>query len=83
MTSNQTVAQERDDHESIALPSELVSRIESRVPRSDFDSAAEYVTFIVEEVLATVEAETETDDYEGEAQDEVEARLESLGYLES
>ncbi|USZ70720.1 hypothetical protein [Natronosalvus halobius] len=73
---------ERDERESITLPPDLVSRIESRLPRSDFDSADEYVTFVVREVLTSVEAETETDDYEGPAQDEVEARLESLGYLE-
>ncbi|MFC7214590.1 hypothetical protein ACFQO4_10945 [Saliphagus sp. GCM10025334] len=80
--SSDHAALERDERESITLPPELVSRIESRLPRSDFDSADEYVAFVMQEVLTSIEAETETDDYEGAAQDEVEARLESLGYLE-
>ncbi|MFC7232259.1 hypothetical protein ACFQMM_14285 [Saliphagus sp. GCM10025308] len=80
--SSDHAAPERDERESITLPSELVSRIETRLPRSDFDSADEYVAFVMQEVLTSVEAETETDEYEGAAQDEVEARLESLGYLE-
>ncbi|UTF54057.1 hypothetical protein [Natronosalvus rutilus] len=80
--SSEHAALERDERESITLPSGLVSRIEARLPRSDFDSADEYVAFVMREVLTSVEAETETDDYEGAAQEEVEARLESLGYLE-
>ena len=64
---------------AVNLPEELVGRIEARADATGFDSTAAYITYIVEEVLYTVDSvdePTETDERE-----EIKARLESLGYL--
>jgi hypothetical protein len=45
--------------ESMELPQRIVSRVEARLPRTEFDSAGEYITFVMEEVLYRVEEETE------------------------
>jgi Arc/MetJ-type ribon-helix-helix transcriptional regulator len=66
----------------VELPERIVERVEGRLPRTEFDSAAEYITFVLEEVLYRVEEETEDDDFEGVDEDEVKDRLESLGYLD-
>jgi hypothetical protein len=63
------------------LPTRIVERVEDRLPRTEFDSAEEYVTFVMEEVLYRVEQETEDDDFEEVDEDEVKDRLKSLGYL--
>jgi len=65
----------------IALPDRLVSRVEKRLPRTDFDSPEAYVSYVLEEVLAQVESEA-GEGYEQVDSGEVEERLESLGYLD-
>ena len=65
---------------NLAVPDRLVSRVERRLPRTDFDAPEEYVAYVLEEVLAQVESEA-SDSYEQVDDDEVEQRLQSLGYL--
>lgn len=66
---------------SLDLPEDVLDRIERRLPRTEFDTTADYVTFVLEEVLANVE---DTDDAEFDTADEAEVRdrLKSLGYLD-
>lgn len=72
----------KETHRTIKLSNELVSRVEHRLPRTEFDSADEYITFVVEEVLYRVEAETADDDFEPVDEREIKDRLQSLGYLD-
>lgn len=65
----------------VELPERIVERVEARVPRTEWETPAEYITFVLEEVLYRVEAETEDDDYEPVDEAEVKERLKSLGYL--
>jgi hypothetical protein len=70
-----------EDSQPIDLPDRIVERVEARLPRTEFDDVAEYVTFVMEEVLYRVEKETEDDDFEAVDEEEVKDRLKSLGYL--
>jgi Arc/MetJ-type ribon-helix-helix transcriptional regulator len=70
-----------DQTEAVELPTRIVERVEQRLPRTEFDSSAEYITYVMEEVLYRVEQETEDDDFEEVDEDEVKDRLKSLGYL--
>jgi hypothetical protein len=70
-----------EERHSIQLPERIVSRVEDRLPRTEFDTPGEYVTFVMEEVLDRVEKETEDDDFEPVDEQEVKDRLKSLGYL--
>ncbi|MDG5776834.1 hypothetical protein VB773_22000 [Haloarculaceae archaeon H-GB2-1] len=79
-TAEQTPAT-NPDWSDVTLPASLVDRVEDRLPRTDFDTAAEYVAFVLEETLARVEDGTD-EDAESVGEAEVEKRLESLGYLE-
>lgn len=71
-----------DQTRAVELPERIVERVEERLPRTEFDSTPEYVTFVMEEVLYRVEKETEDDDFEPVDEDEVKDRLKSLGYLD-
>ena len=64
---------------TLELPEELVTRIEARADATGFDSASAYVTYIVEEVLYTVDSVDEPTETDERAK--IKARLESLGYL--
>lgn len=67
---------------TVELPERLVSRVDSRLDRTGYDTPSEYVAFVLEETLARVEAATEDDAVDVDRA-EVEDRLESLGYLDS
>lgn len=74
----------RDPHEqtrSVELPDRIVSRVEDRLPRTEWETPAEYISYVMEEVLYRVEQETEDDDFEPVDEEEVKDRLKSLGYL--
>jgi hypothetical protein len=67
--------------EQVALPAQLVRRVEQRLQYTTYDDAGEYVAFVVAQTLARV------DDPDGEPvefdEEEVRDRLESLGYVDS
>jgi hypothetical protein len=69
------------DTEEIEMPRHVVDRVRDRLPRTEWDSPEEYMTFVMEEVLYRVEQETEDDDFEPVNEEEVKDRLKSLGYL--
>lgn len=68
-----------DTTETVSLPTRVVDRVEQRLPRTEFESTTEYITYVMEEVLYQVEQETDDEIDVDEA--EVEDRLKSLGYL--
>ena len=70
------------DWEHVRLPAEIVDRVDQRVPRTEFDSANEYIAFVLEEVLSQVESETGDEEVDTVNEDQVRDRLESLGYLD-
>jgi hypothetical protein len=70
-----------EETRSVELPGRIVDRVEDRVPRTEWDEPAEYITYVLEEVLYRVEKETDDDDFEPVDEREVRSRLESLGYL--
>ena len=70
-----------EETRTVELPERIVDRVEARLPRTEWDDPAEYVTYVMEEVLYRVEQETEEDDFEPVDEDEVRDRLKSLGYL--
>lgn len=75
------VADDAVDTVDLALPERIVDRVDDRLPRTDFDTPEEYVTYVMEEVLASVEADTD-DEHTGVDENEVRDRLQSLGYLD-
>lgn len=71
-----------EDYRQLELPDRIIARVEDRLPRTEFETPEEYITFVLEEVLYRVEEETEDDDFEPVDEDEVKNRLKSLGYLD-
>lgn len=71
----------QEETQAVELPSRIISRIEARLPRTEFETSEDYITYVMEEVLYRVEKETEDDDFEPVDEEEVKDRLKSLGYL--
>lgn len=70
-----------DTTRCVDLSADLVSRVEARLPRTDFESADEYIEYVLEDVLYHLE--TERDSPSVEDSDGLEERLRSLGYLDN
>jgi Arc/MetJ-type ribon-helix-helix transcriptional regulator len=70
-----------EETRSVELPERIVERVEDRLPRTEWDDPASYITYVMEEVLYRIEQETADDDFEPVDEDEVKDRLKSLGYL--
>ena len=67
----------------ITLSDDLAERIEQRIQHTEFESVDEYTSFVLSEVVTRAERETDNTEHETTASaDEVENRLQSLGYLE-
>lgn len=70
-----------EDLRTVELPADVVSRVEARLPRTEWDDADTYITNVLEEVLYHVEAEGEDDEFDAADEQQVQDRLKSLGYL--
>jgi Arc/MetJ-type ribon-helix-helix transcriptional regulator len=73
------MSSETDDR-TVTLEAHLYDRVERRIGKTNFESVDEYVTFVLEEVLAD---EAGDDAYDDVDDDDVQARLQSLGYLDA
>ena len=79
---SESVTQTSDELTAVELPADVVERVDARLPRTEFDSVDAYVAYVLEEVLAGVEATTD-DEFATADEAQVRDRLASLGYLDS
>lgn len=71
-----------EDTRPLDIPERIVERVEARLQRTEWDTAEEYVTYVLEEVLYHVEEETDDEEFEPVDEDEIKNKLEALGYLD-
>ena len=69
---------EKKDSKAVLLPAELYRRIEERVKITEFGSVEEYITFVLNEVLAEDDEESP---FTEEEEEDIKKRLKDLGYL--
>jgi len=67
-----------EDSESISIPRWLFQRILERLPRTEFKTASEYVTYVLAQVTAEKEKQPEMTPQDEE---KVKDKLKALGYL--
>ncbi len=65
----------------VEVPDEIYRKLEERVKETSFSSVDEYVTYILREVLASLEEEEE-EVFSEEEEEKVKERLRALGYLD-
>ncbi len=68
----------------VKIPASLYARIEKRLPNTDFKTVADYVSYLVREVLDNIERDEKQDkkDFTPEEEREIEDRLRNLGYID-
>jgi len=71
-----------EDSCTITLPAWLMKKIEDRLPRTEFKSPSEYVTYVMTEVVSDQKSDQDkTSPLTAEEEAKVKDRLRALGYL--
>lgn len=65
----------------VKIPKETYEKIRERIKDTEFKSVDEYVTYVLQEVLASLEEEEENV-FSKEEEEKVKERLRALGYLD-
>jgi len=75
--------EEKDEKKftTISIPTPLAEKIKNRIKGTGFTSLSSYVTYVLREVLAGIEEESD-DAFSKEDEERVKDRLRALGYLD-
>jgi Arc/MetJ-type ribon-helix-helix transcriptional regulator len=66
---------------SVSIPTTLFKKLQDRIKGTGFDSVSDYVTYLLQEVMAELEMTTPQEHFSKDDEERVKERLRSLGYL--
>jgi Arc/MetJ-type ribon-helix-helix transcriptional regulator len=66
----------------IKIPKDIYEKIQERIKDTEFKSVDEYITYVLREVLASLEEEETEEVFSEEEEEKVKERLRALGYLD-
>jgi len=69
-------------HTTVSIPIQLYEKIKKRIEGTGFTSVSDYVTYVLREVLASLEEEEKEEVFTKEEEEKVKERLRALGYLD-
>ena len=73
----------KSDSIKISIKRSLAKKLKKRLKETEFKTLSEYVNFILEEVLASLEEQDDEDtSYSPEEEEKVKQRLKDLGYID-
>lgn len=72
---------EEKKYTTISIPAPLAEKIKKRIQGTGFHSLSSYVTYVLREVIAGTEEESE-EAFSKEDEEKVKERLRALGYLD-
>ncbi|MHA1230877.1 MAG: CopG family transcriptional regulator [Candidatus Helarchaeota archaeon] len=80
--SNEELDQ-KSKYTTVSIPKPLAEKIKKRMEGTGFTSISSYVTYILREVIASIEAdEQEREAFSKEEEEKVKERLRNLGYID-
>ncbi len=69
-------------HTTVSIPIQLYEKIKKRIKGTGFTSVSDYVTYVLREVIASLEEEEKEEVFSKEEEEKVKERLRALGYLD-
>ncbi len=83
MVVNMTEVKDEKKFTTISIPTRLADKIKKRIEKTGFHSLSAYVTYVLREVISSVEEEeAEEEPFSKEDEEKIKERLRSLGYLD-
>ncbi|HDM23023.1 MAG TPA: CopG family transcriptional regulator [Methanomicrobia archaeon] len=73
---------EEKKYTTVSIPVQLAKKIEERIKDTGFNSVSSYVTYVLREVLSSLEEEKKEEVFTKEEEEKVKERLRALGYLD-
>jgi len=71
------------EYTTVSIPKVLVEKIKNRMKGTGFSSVSSYVTYVLRQVLSSIEEEERTKEaFTKEEEDKVKQRLRDLGYID-
>ncbi|MFW9784790.1 MAG: CopG family transcriptional regulator [Candidatus Heimdallarchaeota archaeon] len=71
------------EYTTVSIPKPLAEKIKERMKGTGFSSVSSYVTYVLRQVLSSIEAEERTKQpFTKEEEDKVKQRLRDLGYID-
>jgi Arc/MetJ-type ribon-helix-helix transcriptional regulator len=67
---------------TVSVPTPLIQKIKVRIEGTGFTSVSDYVTYVLREVIASLEEEEKQKPFSREEEEKVKDRLRALGYLD-
>ncbi|MGC1121546.1 MAG: CopG family transcriptional regulator [Candidatus Methanofastidiosia archaeon] len=67
---------------TVSIPVELAEKIEKRIEGTGFHSVSSYVTYVLRQVISSIEDDEKKEVFSKEDEEKVKDRLRGLGYLE-
>ena len=68
------------DYTTVSIPKPLAEKVKKRMEGTGFNSMSSYVTYVLRQVISSMEEEEE--DFSEEDEEKVKERLRALGYLD-
>jgi len=72
----------KSKHTTVSIPTQLYEKIKKRIEGTGFTSVSDYVTYVLREVLASLEEEEKEEAFSPEEEEKVKERLRALGYID-
>ncbi len=67
---------------TVSIPVELAENIERRIEGTGFHSVSSYVTYVLRQVISSIEEDERREVFSKEDEEKIKERLRGLGYLE-
>ncbi len=73
---------EKGKYTTVSIPTPLAEKIKKRIEGTGFNSISSYVTYVLRELLASMEEEEQEEVFSKEDEEKIKERLRALGYLD-
>jgi len=71
------------EYSTVSIPKPLVNKIKERMKGTGFSSVSSYVTYVLRQVLSSIEQEERSKEaFTKEEEEKVKQRLRDLGYID-
>jgi Arc/MetJ-type ribon-helix-helix transcriptional regulator len=67
---------------TVSIPTPLAENIKRRIEGTGFNSISSYVTYVLRQVLSSMDEEEQREPMSKEDEEEVKRRLKALGYID-
>ena len=67
---------------TVSIPKPLYDKIKELIKDTGFTSVSDYVTYVLREIIASIEEEEREEVFSKEEEEKIKARLRALGYID-